>query len=74
MIMLSNMSLANAAIYGLLGYAVVFFGLILLMVLVMVLGKIFAEKKKPAAARNKISSASVTGVLCLTTARKNIKT
>ena len=50
MIMLSNMSLANAAIYGLLGYAVVFFGLILLMVLVMVLGKIFAEKNKPAAA------------------------
>ena len=49
MIMLFNMSLANAAIYGLLGYAVVFLGLILLMVLVMVLGKIFAEKKKPAA-------------------------
>ena len=49
MVMLSNMSLANAAVYGLLGYAVVFFGLILLMVLVMVLGKIFAEKKQAAA-------------------------
>jgi len=36
--LLSNITLGNAGIYGLLGYAVVFFGLILLMIVVMLLG------------------------------------
>ena len=49
---LSNISIANAAIVALLGYAVVFFGLILLMIVVMVIGKIFmaADAKKAAKA------------------------
>lgn len=47
----SKISLGEAGIYGLLGYAVVFFGLILLMLVVITLGKAFAAKSaKPAAA------------------------
>ena len=43
--------IGEAGIYALLGYAVVFFGLILLMVVVMIMGKVFtAKKEKPAAA------------------------
>jgi len=46
-----NMTLGDAGITALLGYAVVFFGLILLMIVVMLLGKAFiAAGKKPAAA------------------------
>ena len=48
--LLSNITLGNAGIYGLLGYAVVFFGLILLMIVVVLLGKAFvaaANKKAP---------------------------
>ena len=43
-----NMTLANAGITALLGYAVVFFGLILLMIVTIILGKCFvaAGKKK----------------------------
>ena len=45
---LNNIGIADAGIVALLGYAVVFFGLILLMIVVMVMGKAFvaAEKKK----------------------------
>ncbi len=43
-----NMTIGDAGITALLGYAVVFFGLILLMIVVILLGKAFvaAEKKK----------------------------
>ena len=48
---LDNMSYGAAAITALLGYAVVFFGLILLMIVVIALGKAFSLKKAaPAAA------------------------
>ena len=51
MSMLSSLGIGAAGIYALLGYAVVFFGLILLMVVVMIMGKIFTAKKEaPAAA------------------------
>ena len=45
---LHNISIANAGIVALLGYAVVFFGLILLMIVVTIIGKVFvaAEKRK----------------------------
>ena len=45
---LNYIGIADAGIVALLGYAVVFFGLILLMIVVMVMGKAFvaAEKKK----------------------------
>ena len=46
---LENISILNAAIVAVLGYAVVFFGLILLMLVIMAMGKYFtAQGKKPA--------------------------
>ena len=45
-----NISLGQAGLYALLGYAVVFFGLILLMTVVIILGKSFAAKAKKQAA------------------------
>ena len=49
---LENISILNAAIVAVLGYAVVFFGLILLMLVIMAMGKYFIAKnaKLPAAA------------------------
>ena len=49
---LVNLSIGNAAIVALLGYGVVFFGLILLMCVITLLGKAFmaAEAKQKAAA------------------------
>ena len=49
---LVNISIANAGIIALLGYGVVFFGLILLMCVITLLGKAFmaAEAKQKAAA------------------------
>ena len=46
----SKLSLGEAGVYGLLGYAVVFFGLVLLMLVIMALGKAFSAKEKQAAA------------------------
>ena len=40
------MGIGAAAVYALLGYAVVFFGLILLMIVVMIMGKAFSAKKE----------------------------
>ena len=42
---MENIGILDAGIIALLGYAVVFFGLILLMIVVMVMGKIFTAKK-----------------------------
>ena len=47
---LVNISIANAGIVAVLGYAVVFFGLILLMLVVMAMGKVFMAKDAKAAA------------------------
>mgnify|MGYP004508462063 CR=1 FL=1 len=44
-----KLSIGNAAIAALLGYAVVFFGIILLMIVVMLMGRIFIAKDKKAA-------------------------
>ena len=52
-----DITLGLAGVYALLGYAVVFFGLFLLMVLTIVLGKFFmasAKKNAPAAAAEPI--------------------
>ena len=43
---LVNISMPNAAVVALLGYAVVFFGLILLMLVVMAMGKVFIARDK----------------------------
>ena len=47
---MDNIGIVDAGIIALLGYAVVFFGLILLMIVVTVMGKIFMAKDKKAAA------------------------
>ena len=49
---MENVTLGQGGILALLGYAVVFFGLILLMILTIILGKLFtaAAKKKEAPA------------------------
>ena len=45
---LTDITLGQAGLYALLGYAVVFFGLILLMLVVITIGKFFtAGSKKP---------------------------
>ena len=49
MIDLINISIGNAFGYALLGYLVVFFGLVLLMCVIFIMGKIM-HKEKPAAA------------------------
>ena len=38
-------SIGEAGVYALLGYGMVFFGLILLMIVVMIMGKVFTAKK-----------------------------
>ena len=43
---LENLSFIGSGIVALLGYAVVFFGLILLMIVITFLGKAFSAKKK----------------------------
>ena len=45
---LENISLTNASIVAVLGYAVVFFGLILLMTVIIVMGKAFTARDKKA--------------------------
>ena len=59
---LVNISMPNAAIVALLGYAVVFFGLILLMVVVMTMGKIFIAKDKKAAEKAAAAKVNVAAV------------
>ena len=48
---LVNIGIVDAAVVALLGYAVVFFGLILLMGVVIAMGKVFIAKDKKAAAK-----------------------
>ena len=47
----SNLNIGTAGILALLGYAVVFLGLILLMIVVTVIGKIFIARDKKASAK-----------------------
>ena len=46
---MDNIGILDAGIIALLGYAVVFFGIILLMTVVTIIGKIFTAKAKKAA-------------------------
>ena len=56
---MENIGILDAGIVALLGYAVVFFGLILLMAVVMVIGKIFiAKDAKAKAAAPAVQAAS----------------
>ena len=56
---LVNIGIVDAAIVALLGYAVVFFGLILLMGVIIVLGKVMTAKtKKAEAAKASLAAAA----------------
>ena len=56
---LINISILNAGIVAVLGYAVVFFGLILLMCVVMIMGKVFIAKDKKAAEKAAAAKAAM---------------
>ena len=61
---LENISILNAGIVAVLGYAVVFFGLILLMLVIMAMGKFFmAQEKKPAAKKETAAPAAAAPVV-----------
>ena len=47
---MNDITLGQAGLYAILGYAVVFFGLILLMIVMIILGKSFSAKAKKQAA------------------------
>ena len=53
---LVNLDIGPAAVLALLGYAVVFFGIVLLMVVVMIMGKIFVASAAKKAAKEAASS------------------
>ena len=53
-----NLNIGQAGVLALLGYAVVFFGLILLMVVVMILGKAFTAKDAKAAKKEETAPAA----------------
>ena len=56
---LVNLGIGDAAIVAVLGYAVVFLGLIMLMCVITVLGKVFMAKDKKAAAKVEAAKADL---------------
>jgi Na+-transporting methylmalonyl-CoA/oxaloacetate decarboxylase gamma subunit len=56
---LVNISFGNAGVVAILGYLVVFLGLLMLMVVVMILGKIMVASSKKAAAAAAAASAEI---------------
>ena len=56
---LINISIPNAGIIALLGYLVVFLGLVMLMVVVMVMGRIMVARAKKAQAATAVEAAPV---------------
>ena len=54
---MENIGILDAGIIALLGYAVVFFGLILLMIVVMIMGKAFTAKKSAPKAAAPVAAA-----------------
>ena len=59
---LDGIGVLDAAIVAVLGYAVVFFGLILLMAVIIVMGKIFIAKDKKKAELNAAAKATIASV------------
>ena len=59
---LVNISMVNAGIVAVLGYAVVFFGLIILMLVIMGMSKIFIAKDKKLAAAKAAKDAELAAV------------
>ena len=59
---LDGIGVLDAVIVAVLGYAVVFFGLILLMIVIMVMGNIFIAKDKKQAELNAAAKATIASV------------
>ena len=59
---LVNIGIGDAAVVALLGWAVVFFGLILLMGVVMTMGKFFMSNDKKAAAKETAAKEAIASV------------
>ena len=59
---LDGIGILDAAIVAVLGYAVVFFGLILLMGVIIIMGKIFIAKDKKKAELNAAAKATIASV------------
>ncbi len=59
---LDDIGILDAAVVALLGYAVVFFGLILLMIVITIMGRIFIAKDKKAAAHAAAAKSAVSAV------------
>ena len=59
---LDGIGILDAAIVAVMGYAVVFFGLILLMIVIMVMGNIFIAKDKKREALNAAAKATIASV------------
>ena len=57
-----KIGLGEAAIYAILGYAVVFFGICLLMAVVIIMGKIFIARDRKAAAAKAAAPAATPAV------------
>ncbi len=55
----ANIGLGQAGLYALLGYGVVFFGLILLMTVIVLLGKFFVSAEQKTSAKAEAVSAPV---------------
>ena len=55
---MENLTIGAAAVYALLGYAVVFFGIALLMTVVILMSKIFIARDKKAAAEKAAAAAA----------------
>ena len=56
---LEHIGFADAGIIALLGYAVVFFGLILLMIVITIMGKVFVAKDKKVKAASAAAATAV---------------
>ena len=55
---MENIGILDAGVIALLGYAVVFFGLILLMIVIMIMGKFFTAKVKSPAKKAEAAPAA----------------
>ena len=55
---MENIGILDAGVIALLGYAVVFFGLILLMIVIMIMGKFFTAKVKSPAKKTEAAPAA----------------
>ena len=59
---LDSIGILDAAVVALMGYAVVFFGIILLMCVITIMGKVFIAKDKKAAEKAAAAKATVAAV------------